>query len=62
MGLTYHSFDYPSLLDYEGESQYEYVIELCLFFGKLVFAPNSQQYQLTMHNFNRMLASTGLVL
>ena len=35
---------------------------LLWFFGKLVFAPNSQQYQLTMNNFNRMLGSMGLVL
>lgn len=35
---------------------------LLSFFGKLVLAPNSQQYQLTMHNFNRMLESTELAL
>lgn len=35
---------------------------LLSFSGKLVFAPNSQQYQLTMHNFNRTLESTGLAL
>lgn len=31
-------------------------------FGKLVLAPNSQQHQLTMRNFNKMLENTELLL